>query len=110
VDVDAADVDEFGVAQGAAEGAEDFRGRDAELRREQGGLEAEVRARADLGDEPERDACALACAPGRGLDEFDLVGGIDVGRVDAGADGLVEFGVGFAGAVEDDLVGAEAGA
>src|SRR5437868_7124297 len=56
----AGDVQVFGRAQREAEGFEDFRRGDAKLRGHQRGLESEVRARADLRHESERDAGALA--------------------------------------------------
>jgi hypothetical protein len=110
VNVDAGNADEFGMFERATESVRHFRGSDAELGGEQRGLQPDVRARADLRDEPQSDVGALPHAPRGGFDEFDFVNRINIDGKDSGAHRVVEFVVRFARAVEDDLCGAKSGA
>src|ERR1044071_5510965 len=105
VDVYAADVDEFGMKQPAPEGFEDFRVGDAELRGQQRGLQAQMRARADLRREAQGDFGALADSLSSLFDKLDFVNRINVDGIDSGTDGFVQFRVRLTRAVEDDLFG-----
>ena len=75
-----------------------------------------MRARADLGNEPQRDARGRDCFTLRAqaLDRFfyqlDLVDRIDIDRVNTGAHCIVDFVVRLARAVENDLIGTKADA